>query len=229
MSDQSSGNCGSATTADHDTAYRRKLFDAYWVEQQTRERANREKYDNTILAYSTGALALSITFIKEVVPLANASSVWTIKTSWVLFALSLLLMLASFPIAAKANRESVRFAEEYFIDHIESSYNKEGIAAKILKYVNVLAGMVFFAAAGFTIAFVWINVRPREATMSDPTEKPATVTVSLVMEGVGSASMPILRKAAQPTQAAASGASAKPPSAPSIADTPKPAPTSTSK
>lgn len=218
MSEDTSGSTGQADPPDEETLRRQALFDAYWTEQQTRERANSDKYDNTILAYSTGALGLSITFIKDLVPLATAHALWAIKTSWVLFAASLLLMLASFPIAAVSNRQSVDFAHKYFMGRKDDYYNKEGWAAKVLKWINPLAGLVFFAATAFTIAFVWINVHDKERTvMSDKNTTPSTSTQSLVTEGLGSASMQLVHKGTP---------SAAMPSAATPAPAPAPAPVS---
>lgn len=215
MSEDTSGNTGQAETPDDETLRRQALFDTYWAEQQTRERANSDKYDSTILAYSTGALGLSITFIKDLVPLATAHALWTIKTSWVLFAASLLLMLASFPIAAISNRQSVDFVHKYLIGEDDDYYNKEGWAAKAIKWMNPLAGLVFFAASAFTIAFVWINVHDKEHTvMSDKNTTPGTSTKGLVTEALGSASMQRVEKG-MPSSAMPSPAAPAPAPAPS--------------
>ncbi len=165
MNDDTSQEAKQCGELDEETLRRRTQFDAYWTEQQIRERANSDKYDNTILAYSTGALGLSFSFIKEVVPLATAHSVWTLKTSWGLFATSLLLMLASFPIAQAANRKSVEFAQEYFINRKDEYYNKQGRASRVLKYLNPFAGLSFFAAVVFTTAFIWVNVQEHAAVL----------------------------------------------------------------
>lgn len=197
---------------------RQALFDAYWTEQQTRERANSDKYDNTILAYSTGALGLSVTFIKDLVPLATAHALWAIKTSWLLFALSLLLMLASFPIAAESNRQSVKFAHEYFINGRDDHYDKHGWAAKALRWLNPLAGLAFFAAAVLTIAFVWTNIHEKDQAPMTDTKIPPAATPSLLREGVGSASMQQVHKGTP----SASMPAAPPPASGPAASTPPP-------
>jgi len=182
---------------DPDTVRRRAQFDAYWVEQQTRERANSDKYDNTILTYSTGALGLSVAFIKDVIPLADAHALWTLKLSWVMFALSLFLMLASFPIGQAANRRSIEFAEKYFIEKKDDYYNKVGLEAKVLRWLNPLAGLAFFFAAALTTAFVWTNVHERHLVASNitlPTNTAPKMTAT--NEAIGSTMM---RKVTQAT------------------------------
>lgn len=213
MCDESQDKAPASDPAKEDTLRRQKQFDDYWTEQQTRERANSDKYDNTILAYSTGALGLSITFIKDLVPLATAHHLWAIKVSWLLFAVSLLLMLASFPIAAESNRQSIEFAHAYFIKGDETCFNKQGWAAKILGWINPLAGVAFFAAAMFTVVFVWANIHEKEQVIMSEKQTPPTTKPSLLREGVGSASMQQVHKG---TQSAAM--------APAPAPTPAPAP-----
>ena len=156
---------------------RLKLFGEYRNEQLTRERANSDKYDNTILTYSAGALALSLTFIKDVAPLATAQVVWVLKVSWVLFVLALLVMLASFPIAQAENRKSVDFAHKYYIDEEEAYCNKVGWQGRLLRWLNILAGTVFFLAIVLTTTFVWINVQEHLA-MTDKSDKKITTTTT---------------------------------------------------
>jgi hypothetical protein len=168
-----------------DQALRQQMFAAYAAEQLTRERANSDKYDNTILTYSTGALALSLSFIKDVVPLASAHSIETLKASWACLAFSLLMMLVSFHIGQTANRKRVEFAREYYIDKIETSLNKKDWAEKSLSWLNLLAGAAFFVGVLFTTAFVWTNVQ-EHPTMTD---NKITSTSAHAMDGMPSALM----------------------------------------
>lgn len=201
-----------------DKALRQQMFDAYAAEQLTRERANSDKYDNTILTYSTGALALSLSFIKDIVPLASAHSIWTLKASWVCLALSLLMMLASFYIGQTANRQSVEFAREYFIDGIEASRNKRAWPEKSLSWLNRLAGAAFFAGILLTTAFVWINVQ-EHPTMTD---KKITSTTAHATDAMPSA----LMQKIQATPLTKGTPSASMQAVPASSSTPSPAPIS---
>jgi hypothetical protein len=166
-----------------DQVLRQQLFDTYEIEQLTRERINSDKYDSTILTYSTGTLALSLSFIKDVVPLATAHSVWILKTSWVCLVATMLAMLVSFYIGQADNRKSVEFAREYLIEKIETSHNKRGWEAKSLYWTNLFAGAAFFIGILFTTAFVWINVQEH----SNMTETKITITGVHTMDGMPSA------------------------------------------
>lgn len=61
-------------------------------------------FDKAILTLTAGALALSLTFAKDVVPTMSASTTWILQLSWGIFVLSLLLTLTSFQISASAIR-----------------------------------------------------------------------------------------------------------------------------
>ncbi|WP_445144381.1 hypothetical protein [Dyella sp. Tek66A03] len=175
---------------------RQQMFDKFRDEQLTRERANSDKYDNTILTFCSGTLALSLTFIKDVVPLATANHIWALKTSWVCLVIAMLLMLASFPVGQAANRESVQFAQEYYIDDVKTSFDKKGTAGKTLTWLNHLAGATFFIGILLTTAFVWINVQ-EHSSMTDKSDKKTTTTTTtktttvttFAMDGTSSAKM----------------------------------------
>lgn len=175
-----------------DQALRKQMFDAYEAEQLTRERANSDKYDNTILTYSTGTLALSLTFIKDIVPLASAHSIGALKASWACLAFSLLVILVSFHIGQTANRKRVEFAREYYIDKIESSLNKKDWAEKSLAWLNLVAGSAFFVGVLLTTAFVWINVQEHPMT-----DKKTTSSTAHAMDAMPSA---LMQKIAATTQ-----------------------------
>lgn len=162
-----------------------KLFGEYRNEQLTRERANSDKYDSTILTYSTGALALSVSFIKDVVPLATAQMIWALKTSWGFFALTLLIMLSSFPIAQRANRKGIEFAHEYYIERNDAFYNRKGWEDHTLTALNISAGILFFLAILLTTTFVWTNVK-EQSTMTD---KKTISTATHAMDGMPKALM----------------------------------------
>jgi len=83
-----------------------KLFKAYelYLSERTRLSTGKQEqaksYDQTILTYSAGAVALSITFLEKVVRDPDAKS-W-LYTSWILFALAMMSTLYSFLASQKA-------------------------------------------------------------------------------------------------------------------------------
>lgn len=68
-----------------DQKHRRELYANTRRDLLDRQLSNSEKFDNAILTLSTGALAISLAFIKDIVPLKLAQNLWLLKASWWLF------------------------------------------------------------------------------------------------------------------------------------------------
>jgi hypothetical protein len=83
-----------------------KLFKAYelYLSERTRLSAGKQEqskaYDQTILTYSAGAVALSITFLEKVVKNPNAKG-W-LYVSWIWFALAMMVTVYGYLMSQKA-------------------------------------------------------------------------------------------------------------------------------
>ncbi len=82
------------------TEYRQQLI--------TLEQKSVESFDKTVIALSGGALGLSLTFVKEIVDLANALQTQWLLTAWICWTTSLLCVLLSFWLSAKAMRKAIK-------------------------------------------------------------------------------------------------------------------------
>jgi hypothetical protein len=78
--------------------------------------SNSEKFDNAILTLSTGALAISLAFIKDIVPLEIAQNLWLLKASWWLFGFSIISTLVSFAASQLGISRQLKYAEEYYLN-----------------------------------------------------------------------------------------------------------------
>jgi uncharacterized membrane protein len=85
-----------AAMTDGDREHRQELYDRTRRDLLDRQLSNSEKFDNAILTLSTGALAISLAFIKDIVPLEIAQNLWLLKASWWLFGFSIISTLVSF-------------------------------------------------------------------------------------------------------------------------------------
>jgi hypothetical protein len=134
------------------------LHKAHVEESNRREVASSENYDKAILGYSTGALALSVTFISSVVKdMAHAQARWCLKTAWIAWIVAIVVTIISFQISIKAGRIQSENASDY--------YNGDGDALKRpnrpagwLTWANGIAGGLFVLGAAFMMAFVWVNI-----------------------------------------------------------------------
>src|SRR5580692_9406356 len=66
-----------------------------------------ESFDKYMLTFSSGALALSLAFIKDVVPLGRAVWITSLIGSWIAFVLCILVTLMSFQFSIKALESTI--------------------------------------------------------------------------------------------------------------------------
>ena len=183
-----------------------------------RDLSNSENYDKSILMYATGALALSLTFIKDIVPLKVAVSLGLLETSWVFWVFSILSVLASFLFGLEASNKQRKFADQYYRRGKNKAIKKKNPFMRCVKLANLASGLCFVLGATFTTAFVWVNIDHNKATtstqenslMTTPTPSPPSSVPGHAMDG---AMPPIIQKRITPTPA---------PAAPTPAPAPKP-------
>lgn len=94
------------------------LFKAYalYLTERTRLSASKQDqskaYDQTILTYSAGAIALSITFLDKIIK--NPSARGWLYTSWILFSVAMLSTLWSFLVSQRAFEDEMRVLDQRY-------------------------------------------------------------------------------------------------------------------
>ena len=74
-------------------------YELYWNERKLlieAERDGSKTFDKAMLTFTSGAFAISITFLKDIIPFPHQNTLWLLGWSWLLFALSLIAILFSF-------------------------------------------------------------------------------------------------------------------------------------
>jgi hypothetical protein len=140
---------------------RRDIYDKYWAEAQTRMRLSSDNFDKSILTYSTGGLAVSLTFLKDFVPIKSAVWPTLLFSSWTCFLLATSLTIVSFLVSHRAQELSMEFAEEYLLNGKEEFRDKTTWHGAFIKHSNIVAGAVFVLALLSTSLFVAINLSGR--------------------------------------------------------------------
>lgn len=138
-----------------------------------RNLSNSEKYDNAILTLSTGVLAISLAFIKDIVPLANSQYVVLLIISWCAFGASIVSTLVSFALSQVAIKRQLDYAEKYYLEEKEEYLSKKNCPAILTEFVNYASGILFIAGIATTICFVSINIKGG-ISMTKDTNKPIT-------------------------------------------------------
>ena len=142
-----------------------EIFDSFRDELYKRQLSNSEAYDKAILSLSSAGLALSLTFIKFIVPLQNADYLILLKTSWVLFLISVITTIFSFLIGNKGISTQLKYAEEYYIDGKASAFNKFNVYSYLNSKLNYASGGLFLIALTCVVGFVTLNINNGESKM----------------------------------------------------------------
>lgn len=127
-----------------DQDYRRLL--------QELENKAQEEYDKTVILLSTGALGLSFTFLKDIVNLKDAHSMYLVVGAWICWAISASSVLYSFYTSRSALRRA--------IDDLDNNKEHDNNPFdRLTGMLNFWSGTFFVAGLFFMIAFVKINIR----------------------------------------------------------------------
>jgi len=144
--------------SDDDQKHRRDLYANTRRDLLDRQLSNSGKFDNAILTLSTGALSISLAFIKDIVPLKEAQGLWLLKTSWWLFGFSIISTLASFVASQLGISRQLKYAEEYYLNKKDEYLKKRNCPAILTNFLNYSSGILFVAAIIVTIFFVSSNL-----------------------------------------------------------------------
>jgi hypothetical protein len=138
-----------------------KLFAALRQELDRRELSNSEIFDKAILAYSAGGLGLSLSFIKDIVPLAEADWILFLYASWGAFVLAIILVIASFIASQKGMKKQRILAERYYVQNDDKAFDEKNHFAAATDRLNLSAGICFILAIIATASFAGLNISKR--------------------------------------------------------------------
>lgn len=208
-------------TPEMEVAYRN-----FETELFKRELSNSEAYDKAVLANASGGLGLSLAFIKDVVPFATATHIWSLKLSWLLLTAAIFAVMASFQLSQRGlsweRARTLRVCEAKDGEEVESAESEVNRWNQATVWTNRAAGALFVLGVIVTMAFVWINVHPPESPVAHSAETGRAQEVPMTDSRRGTTTRGI------PTGDAASAPTFQRPSpkptAPAPTPPPKPAP-----
>lgn len=190
------------------------------------EAKNAGAYDQAVLTLSSGALALSFAFIKDIIRLPLAQYNWLLYGAWIFFLLAIAANVSGFMMALHGTRKVKRLLFAALRHQTESEDKIEPMMERHddLTYRWSMAQGVFFSAGAIVLTlYVMVNFN-LEAKMAN-SDKPSTGPKA---SGIGLDAMPTAAYfAPKPKPAAPAAPTATAPSA--SAPPPAPAPTGTPK
>ena len=143
-----------------------EMFDKLRDEFLERDLSNTENYDKAILTLSSSSLALSLTVIKFIVPIAAAKYIIFLQVSWALLAISVICSLLAFLVSNKALKKQLDNAREYYKENNEAAFGQKNLYTTINSFLNIVTGLFFSIAISLLIAFIMINTTTGEVQMT---------------------------------------------------------------
>jgi hypothetical protein len=124
------------------------------------------EYDKQLLTLSSGFLAVSLAFIKDVVPLATAIYLPALYIAFGLFACCILTVLSSFQFSIWGQFKAKRYWENQQAGSIEGKFPFRH--AILVIAVNLLSGILFALGVSFLVIFVALNLSKGAAMSNKP-------------------------------------------------------------
>jgi hypothetical protein len=124
------------------------------------ENANATAHDRAILTLASAALALSLTFTKDLVPFDLAHYVWVLIVSWVGFVITLSINICGFVFALMQARRRRQMAFAVF-RHGKPQAELENLVnadQRVILWANVGQGVLFLISMAFLTFYVCYNV-----------------------------------------------------------------------
>lgn len=144
---------------DSDIENRRTAFNQINEHLLGLRQSSLEKSDELIIALSSAFLALSIGFIKEIVPLERSILMPVLVISWISFFAATAVNFFSHTLARQANENQIECARLYFLEGRSKYVNPEiNKATRATELWNRWAAILLMMGLVLTLIFVSVNV-----------------------------------------------------------------------
>ena len=138
------------------------------------ETKSAEQHDKAILTYTTGALALSITFLEKIAPNPRPDSLYLVACSWTLLILSTVCMVASFLTSQSACRRQRQLLDDEFSkDNVPKQDNR---FSNWTSKLNVVSYFLFVFGVICLARFSWVNIEQKGKEIMDQQKNMALPT-----------------------------------------------------
>ncbi|MDN7494669.1 hypothetical protein QZM89_05695 [Burkholderia gladioli] len=139
---------------------RKRLYERYRDDLSKREISNAENHDKSILTYSAAGLGLSISLLKDFIPITKAEYSWTLYWSWIFFCFAIISVILSYPLSQRVIRLQDKRAKRYYLENIETAYDERIRLENFSNFLNQwVSPPLFIFAIISTIFFVSINLK----------------------------------------------------------------------
>ena len=144
-----------------------ELYEARRDELQDDMRSMSDEFDKSILTLSSGGLGLSLAFVKDIVPLKQASFIWLLNASWFMFVGAIVATLTSYLMSLEAAKRALKDAEKYYLEDRREYLKQRSWQDHALTWLRVASASCFVLAVVLTGFFVAFNLQAGRDTVSD--------------------------------------------------------------
>lgn len=134
-----------------------------WKDRQ----ASSDEFDKNLLTFSSGALALSLAFIKDIVPLEQATHLTMLYLSWTCFSVCILATIASYFFSTRSFDRHLADLHKYYIEGDEKALNPNNVWTSLVRNCAIVGGIFFLAGFVCTVIFVSTNVAKGHTKMQE--------------------------------------------------------------
>lgn len=136
----------------------RDLYIAHAKQTWNDIQSSTDSFDQSLLTLSSGALGLSLAFIKDIVPFKEAVWSKTLYASWISFAVCVVLTVFSFRLSIAAQGKHLEYLAKYYLERRQEYFNKRSVYSKVLSVFTWLASAFFLIGLVCTVLFCLKNV-----------------------------------------------------------------------
>jgi hypothetical protein len=137
---------------------REELYDTHSNQARADQQASSDQFDKGLLTFSSGALGLSLAFIKDIIPLNQAGWLPWLYLSWISFASCIVVTIASFQFGMQAQKAHLDYLYKYYIEDRAEFFNKKSAWSRWVTICAVSGSVLFLAGLVGTMVFVCENV-----------------------------------------------------------------------
>lgn len=131
----------------------KKRIEEYKAELITVFYKSQESFEKQLSFITSGTLALSLAFIKDIVDFNTANHKWIINSGWITLAITLIINLASHLLSSKSVEKSIRDIEDEKFEELSESFKNRRI-----EYINWATLGTLLIGVLLIILFISLNI-----------------------------------------------------------------------
>jgi hypothetical protein len=143
---------------DTETALKRTLHLEHCKVAWGAIQSSSDEYDKSILTLSSAMLGLSLTFMKDIVPMAQITHRYSLYVSWICFTVSVLCVICSFRLSIPAHCAHLKCLDDYYLLDDRTALSRKSKWSAIVEWLNWASGLFFVCGLASSAYFVFTNL-----------------------------------------------------------------------